>query len=286
MIQFKQFLSEAVSDDLPYLETVFGSDSRDKEDSEKKEPKQPKKEPEEKVNNQITFNGLGEQTVSNHFHGQIDQYSKEHEDKIHEENSPKDKTHAKHLNSYSRGSKQLNMALRAKYAEGKKIPSHVREKLKNLDSVLDKSKLKSEMHVYTGLRDSPEKHFEGLKPGESARVHLPSYTSTTTNFEITKQFAGYSDRKNRVGTKHEPRNTDHEAEGKKEQHILKLHLDKGAKAVSVKKNSHFKAENEVLLHRGYDIQIHPNPSVHGGTHVWHAVLVKRNHVKAKELVND
>jgi hypothetical protein len=72
-----------------------------------------------------------------------------------------------------------------------------------------------------------------------------------------------------------------------ENHVLKIHLPKGTQAGSIKHLSNYKKENEVLLNRGHDLEIHHEPTVidhpkKGKVHIWHAKVVDHNPQKLNQ----
>lgn len=138
---------------------------------------------------------------------------------------------------------------------------------------MDSAHIHEDTHVYTGLKDSPAKHFTGEG---SAKVHLPAYTSTSTQYRIAKNFTSGKPISKEHLEKHSPINSDYKKNTKRStaDHVLKIHLPKGTKAGSVKHFATFEKENEILLHRGHNIEIHPHPTIDkDGTHVWHARII-------------
>lgn len=261
------FGSHSKEDDkLPSMKTSFGSHSKKlKEDleffTEAKEPKT--------VKDQIG--------KDNHELHKTDKL------KVHED-----------LIGYTAGSSSLNDFLHKHY-NGKNTknsqPLKNIKRVKGMDSVLDNASLSKDTHVFTGLPQGPHELFKrhGIEKGENLKVHLPAYTSTSTEYSRAKKFAsdGY-DRSNKFGdhmpvdhSVHEPLNELNEKQLKKiksnsidQKHVLKIHLPKGTKAGSVKHFSQYSHENEILLHRGHNLEIHHRPTVDpDGTHIWHARII-------------
>lgn len=192
------------------------------------------------------------------------------------------------VTGYSDSSHEINDFLHKSHRGTKTKDSRLHRKTVNdLDKELDRARLSKDTHVYTGLPQGPHELFKAheVEPGENIKVHLPAYTSSSTHYITAKKFAvGKSERSHKFG-KHIPVNHEvhkplnklndpYEDNGK---HVLKIHLPKGTKAGSIRSQSDFKHENEVLLHRGHELEIHHRPTVEpDGTHIWHARVIKHN----------
>lgn len=126
----------------------------------------------------------------------------------------------------------------------------------------DKNKPTSQdFTVFSGINQNEAEKFKNQKA--LVKVHHPSMISTSTNFDQAAKFTG--------GNKKAPT----------EKHVLRLFVPKGTKAGSIRHVSRYKKENEVLLDRGHDLDIHPEPTiinhpVHGKVHIWHARVVGQN----------
>ena len=193
---------------------------------------------------------------------EIGAHPEEIEHKIHDFNAVET---SNAVRKYSMSSSEMNGVLHTlhgstdKPVHGNMINNH-KKHIKALDDVLNNSKIHADTHVYTGLTHSPLIHFAKMNPkkGEGIVIHHPAYMSTSTSYESAKFFAGRPSEKNRPG----------------EKHVLKLHLPQGTRGGSIKHLSSFPDENEILLHRGHNIHIHPTPTIDSdGTHVWHARVV-------------
>lgn len=247
MKSFKDFIKEKPKQ-MPFLETVFGKHSQ-----EKKEPVLQTtfgKHSQEKLKEEAENKDIG-------VHSNADEY------KIHEHNRVESNNAAR---KYAMSSAEMNGTLHTLHGGTAKPVSdstinNNKKHIKDLDDVLNKSKIHADTHVFTGLPHSPEKHFKEMnaKKGESITIHHPAYLSTTTDYDTAKFFAS------RPGTN---------KAGTGEKHVLKIHLPQGTKGGSIKHLASFPEENEVLLHRGHNIEIHPHPTIDkDGTHVWHAKVV-------------
>lgn len=215
---------------------------------------------------------------------QIGIHSNEEAKKIHGENEVK--SHPRIIHYTGSGASYINRGLHHEYRQSLGVTnsstSHEHHKLydpdkkdiKLIDAHLDKHTIKKDIHVFTGLPHSPVHAFrqQNAKKGESIKVHLPAYTSTSTDYKTAYKFAKYDENDTEH---HSPINTDAPKKiENKEKHILKLHVPAGTKGGSVRDQSALSNENEVLLHRGHNIEIHPHPTVNkDGTHVWHARII-------------
>jgi hypothetical protein len=189
------------------------------------------------------------------------------------------------IDAYTTDSKAINNALHD-YHNGKSVKGRTRT-LKNIagiDSLMDKHKTKEDMHVYTGVKESPHTKF---KPDANDRlnpinVHLPAYTSTSTHRKVAETFSA-ADMFNDPYDAHHGHNLTETDDNGFQSHILKIHVPAGTNASSVKSKSYHKEENEILLHRGHDIEIHPKPThLGGGVYMWHAKIVGHSPSKITE----
>lgn len=251
------------------LETSFGHDEKAKHKNEDVLEEQVSKTPGKMTAAEQTQEH-GYDTVETH--------------KIHADNKVSDNSHVR---SYTgAGAYDLNRGLHHHYRQSigihnshtsnniDKLLEHDKKTIKSIDEHLNKHTIKKDIHVFTGLPHSPVHAFrqQNAKKGESIKVHLPAYTSTTTDYHTAVGFAN----QDKTDVKHHsPINTDApKIINKEAKHILKLHLPKGTKGGSVRHISSHADEDEILLHRGHNIEIHPHPTVDkNGAHVWHARII-------------
>lgn len=206
-----------------------------------------------------------------------------------------------HLQDYSEGSGLLNGYLHRHYRKKTGKPNQkYQAQSKSLDTVFKNAKLTRNIKVYTGIPESPGRiwkkyHADVTKP---VRVHLPAYTSTTTAFNIAYisfAKADYTDYNN-----HRPRNVVKGnlelyqmgvvSQGIREVYdgfqILHITVPTGYPAMSMVSVSRYgDDEEEILLPRGLDIEIEPNPyiktTVDRPIVVWFAKVVGHNPVVMK-----
>ena len=215
------------------------------------------------------------------FKKDVNWYDHVTEKDIHDDHdaTPNTKDEKNALLHYSHGSRDINEFLHRSY-RGEKTPATLsknKKLIKHLDKLLDHSTIKYDTHVYTGLPESPHIAWEktGTSPKKPVKAILPAFTSTSTNYDIAKNFAKFH--RNPDYVTHKPRNSDAPNEskyGNKGNHILKLELPEGTHAASIRSHSNYDEENEVLLHRGHQIEIDPRPSVdQHRNYVWHGRII-------------
>lgn len=173
------------------------------------------------------------------------------------------------VKSYTARSYMTNDFLH-KTATGNKINEpETSDKIKNIDSALDKHPTNVATSVFTGLKHSPTKLFPviGDENPDHIMVHLPAYTSTSTSYGAARNFANPVAHEN---------DADFGIEPGRHRHILKLHLPKGTPAMSVMGHTHFENEKEILVGRGHNVKINTKPEINvDGVHIWHGTIVSR-----------
>jgi len=160
----------------------------------------------------------------------------------------------------------------------KKPVDSIVDSIHHLDSALSKQSTKHDTVVYTGIPYSPVKHFHS--PNRGVKVHLPAFTSTSSDKVVAYGFSKHSN---------DPFDEDHGVthdENNGSRHILKIHMPKGTHAMSMVDHAFIPEEHEVLLHRGYNIGIHPKPEYDKelGAHVWTAKILSHDPEEIKPIV--
>lgn len=228
----------------------------------------------------INYNKL--QNIINIYEGtslDVKFNNKKTEESIHQNNKlPESKT----LKDFTKYSRDVNSALYDKHLKGEvtKDNIHAIPKIHQLDKEFLNTKTDKDMTVYAGLHKSPERHFENVNT-DTTKIHIPSFRSTSSNFQEAAKFAYHTKAANKE--KHSADNKDAPNLNKNSiggidpdsvKHILKIHVTKGTKAGSTKHFSEHPSENEILLARGHNMEIHRNPTIlKNGTHIWHAKIV-------------
>lgn len=277
MKTFKEY--QDLKHKIPSIETVFGSHSQKKDDNEKHPSKQHEIPSIETVfgNHSGTKHSIQEDSESStDAFKRIDNGPKK-ESSIHKSLAPikTDKLNDDELEAvkdYSDESMPINGILHQH--DGGHVISDKKKQtygstVANLDSALEKHKTTGDMHVFTGIRFSPAKHFtkvNGVTP-DTKKVYLPAFVSTSTSLGQAKGFSDHVSDKNDaahgINSKTIPA-----------RHTLKIHVPEGTNAMSLKKHSFAPAENEVLLARGHTLEIHKTPEHIGdNNYVWHAKIV-------------
>jgi hypothetical protein len=316
MKSFKSFLIEQENQKLPGMMASFGSHSQPTK------PTKPTKNSNQAVFGSHSQTKSKENTkfhsepiLSSAIHKeeksppttadeQIHAHYEHEEYPIHDANKVKDAKEA--VSEYTYDSTDINRSLFNHHKTGQHpkdyddyvgkhrqmfVPSgniyHAHDHIKRLDDVMNNHKIAKDTHVFTGLSRPPMEHFKG-KTNKPVKVHFPAYTSTSTNFDVTPNFSKNA----KSADEHKPLNTDAKRpKNGKTKHILKIHVPKGTPGGSVRhlsryqdEEDHSMAENEILLHRGMDMEIHHQPTLvnhpyHGHLTVWHARVVGHNPAK-------
>jgi len=202
--------------------------------------------------------------------------TKEDHDHLHKNVAPvvKMTPHEKDaITTYTDHSTPLNFTL-FHHHNGHNYNKGYKKHIDGIDSAMNKAETKDDMHVYTGLKRSPTRHFD--KGDTHKEVHFPGFVSASTSLGMARTFTKPAKHEN--DKNHEVNhglNSASEEDGAR--HVLKIHVPKGSKAMSLKKHSFLPKEQEILLHRGHDIEIHHKPEIHTDhkgrvTHIWHGKL--------------
>lgn len=286
---FKEF-REKKKNKPENMETVFGSHSVPKSARNNMETKFGKhSEPKKTVSEEKMFSadrGLlqDQATVKPHL------ITPEQNDHIHNKVAPssRDKmSHNEHeaITDYSDESRPLNSLLH-NHSNGHDITginkTQYKKTIGHLDNLLGRQSTTEDMHVYTGLKGSPTKHFKkvGGKVPDKALVNLPAFTSTSTSIKSARGFAENTSHPN--DDRHGIQYPDDEHGAK---HILKIHVPKGSHAMSIKGASFAPEENEILMHRGHQVEIHGTPEhLSSNTYLWHAKVVGHKVVDVEKPV--
>ncbi len=192
-----------------------------------------------------------------------------------------------YVTDYTGGTSQyindiLHQHYRNQLASKKDLQRYQRH-IAGLDRILSGKKLKQPVTVYTTVPVSPADAWEkyGVDVNEPIRLHLPAYTSTSTSLDVVQNIA--DDRLEPVSVdrqRHPPRNAQKAPQDNWGNQILMLSIPAGTPAASVQKISEYPDENEILMPRGMDIVVNPNPTVlDNGDYVWHAQVIGHNPVQ-------
>lgn len=182
---------------------------------------------------------------------------------------PRYNLYTKVINQYTGAdSRTIANTLHNMYRNRKFKPDQfTKEQIQMLDDVMYNHPLKTNLTVYHGLRETPLRIWFNYKVplNKSVIVHMPAFTSTSTDTRKAQSFARadydmyarleiLGNQKLKVlGSKY---------------NVLKIPVPAGTPGLSVKNHSNFKHEDEILLGRGVNLQINPNPKIKGVIAYW------------------
>lgn len=162
------------------------------------------------------------------------------------------------LTKYTAMSRVLNRVLHSDHKYGKPEKRHSTDEhgfdVDHVDAAVNRNTLSHDLHVYHGA------HFDASKEAAKhpeGHVHLPAYTSTTTDKKVARGFSN--------------------ANGSYEHHILHLHLKAGQKGAYVgkEKDNYNSDQREFVLPRNSTIKVHGSEQVshQGRTYTIHHATV-------------
>jgi hypothetical protein len=275
MESFKAFISkQKINNNLPLFHTVFGKHSKESESSDLNFLSTVYGKHSKKSEWPMTVPMQTEAADPTTARDQIAAHSKQAEKNIHNSNKLKDDRDESLLN-HSIRSLFTNSTL-YDHANGHKVYS---QQVNNIDKIMSKARISNNTHVFTGIKFSPDKFFKKKGSGEMATTHLPAFTSTTTDFNQAIPF-GYKlthdMNKHPAANRDEPQSPDGKI--RSAHHVLKLLVPAGTPGGSIRHLAQYNNENEILLHRGLNVEVHPHPTIihhheHGHVVVWHARVV-------------
>ena len=277
MKSFKYYILE--SSKLPAIQTVFGTKTFSKKEKEDLEDSK-----ETKVYFEPTLTTSHIKEELNDINHLIKPHSDEEIKKFHKDSRLKDEKLPSHvalehpgwLHVYSMGEAGHsipNVALwhhhnKTEISDDRDKSDHERAKTYSheVTKVIAKHKTPYDFTVFSGL--SPQ-HAERLKNRNSpSSFHHPAFLSTSTDYEQAVKYTG-------------------PAKSKEEKHVLRLHIPKGTQAGSIRHISQYRKENEILLNRGHDLEIHHEPTIinhpkEGKIHIWNAKVIGHNPQKLNQ----
>lgn len=182
------------------------------------------------------------------------------------------------IKQYAEGSSLLNSTLhKAKGNLDDSIHPDLVRHTKSLDAAFGQ-KSHGDAVVYSGLHISPSEHFKTTSEVHTV-FHHPAFLSASTSPRVADTFSRIQLDQNKFDTRNAG-----QIDAAEHQHILRLHIPKGSRAISVSGGNHSRTgsnmdgEQEVLVQRGAHIKIHRTPThlyeKHGiHTFLWHGELV-------------
>lgn len=134
--------------------------------------------------------------------------------------------------------------------------------------------------VWSGISFTPE-----YNAARGEEIHLPAFTSTSLKRSVAGGFATYLDHSEHIYHKdtkekipfsefHEARRNHNEQQMIQYYHLLKIHVPRYSHALYMRSVSPHPIEEEVLLHPGCRLHVHPEPGVDHKSHIviWKSIL--------------
>lgn len=226
----------------------------------------------------VLIAGLSKHRVVNEvYEGTPSDFSIHEDDaqKIHDALTiPKPKTSrvAYSLSHYSgSGYDHINSSLWHTYLHGLDVPSDVKSHVDNIKSVLLPETKVDGLNLYTGVKVSPVAtagvEWNSTRPVKI--LHLPAFTSTSTNFDVATQFTEPDEESVHHESDH------HGAIESGATHILQLHFPHTIHHAASMIDHGVGHEEEVLLGPNHTFELYPRPTKiegpFGPTYVWKAV---------------
>lgn len=266
--KYKKTFKHKTKDKIPSIETSFGSHSKKKHKIPSIETSFGSHSKKKTLSEDVS------PVIKSHELSRAEQEEAHlHTAPIHDDKLNADEKEA--VSDYTDNSTPLNGMLHD-HDKGRDISRKEHDASKNtathLDSALDKHKTTADMHVFTGIKFSPAKHFKKVagKIPTTQKLHMPAYTSTSTKLGVASGFSDLTSHPN--DERHGVNSEDDE-----KKHVLKIHVPAGSHAMSVRSHSFVEGENEILLHRGHTIEVHHEPTRYDhNTFIWHAKVVDHN----------
>ena len=274
MKTFKYFISESYK--LPAIQTVFGA--RYIEDNQDEETKKQKSKDQVYIDPVLGHHTVKEEVEKDSL---TQPHSPEEIKNFHAKNRIKDEKMSKaisddhpgwlkHYSLNTNGHENFSNALwhhhhKTKIEDSYNKKNHERGLAYSheLTKVIAKHKTTHDSTLFTGIS---QKHADAMKlkgRKEPSKYHHPGFISTSTDY---KQALNYSGGAPKSG---------------EEKHVIRLEVPKGTQGGSIRHTSEYKKENEVLLNRGHNLEIHHEPTIiddpkKGKVHIWHAKVVGHN----------
>lgn len=188
-------------------------------------------------------------------------------------NFPKDISHdvISSLNYYSKdGFDVINNHMRDAYVHNIPIPEQTQKHIDNIKSILYPKTDVNNLTLYTGVKESPAKTagFEWNSTRPIKLITLPTFTSTTTSYDMASDFS-------KVDTSTDHHESDHHGViHKNSKHIIELNFPTQIHhAVSMISHSNSPHEEEILLGPVHTFELNPRPTL-VRSHAWNEYVWK------------
>lgn len=178
------------------------------------------------------------------------------------------------------GSVDINNAMWEHWKNETPIPNHIQSHINKINSVLKPETSIPGFKLYSGVRESPivaaGVEWNSTRPKKI--LHLPAFTSATTNFNTAAFFTDVDETSVHHASDH------HGIVLPNSRHVIQFNFGNTIKnAASLVKHSGAAHEEEVLLGGGHVFELHPRPTHVGGfddpLYVWKATKGPRHLVK-------
>lgn len=143
-----------------------------------------------------------------------------------------------------------------------KAPQYQKKQIQMLDDIMYNHPLKTNLTLYHGLKENPLRVWIKYKVpfNKSVIVHMPAFTSTSTDIKKAIGFSKYDNFLYGKAAKDEYSKINKYNDKRS---VLKMSVPAGTPGLSIKKYSIYPNEDEILLGRGINLQISPNPKISG-----------------------
>lgn len=164
---------------------------------------------------------------------------------------------ARYTGSHSRDIANVLHKLHRNKLKPHRVSKMTRDDIQILDDIMANHYIRYDTTVFHGCRETPARIWlmNNLPVDKPIRIHLPAFTSTTTEWWIARGFS--SDDYGFVSKyKKEFLAANWPTRG---YNLLEINLKAGTPGLSVKKHSQHSSENEILLGRGVELEVSPEP---------------------------
>jgi hypothetical protein len=185
------------------------------------------------------------------------------------------------------GSVDINHHMWENHVNGSAIPEHIKSHINNIKSALIPSTNIDHIRLFTGIRQSPvtTAGFEWNSSRPIKHLHLPSFTSTSTNFDVASSFTHIDSESVHHESDHHGIVLPHA------RHVLELNFHgEIPNAASMVGHSGASHEEEVLLGPNHKFELNPRPTLvqhyDDPVYVWKATYNKEllsNKFSVREL---
>lgn len=214
-----------------------------------------------------------QETLTEVYHGEIAHHEISNDDQMSIHKTFEHPNPHPILRKYSAGSFAINSALWERHINETYPSEKILNDIKSLDATLPVHNLQKNLVVYSGVERSPA-YLAGMEWNSTRSkkiLTLPAFTSTSTSISKSIGFAN----RDEITAHHD--SDHHGIILPNSKHILAMHLVAGRpyQLTSMRKISNAPYENEILLDRHMNFELHPRPEQIGHNpnnpvYLWHA----------------